>query len=231
VRSNVVPGNPSIVDDARLGKAVLVQSPLGDRGYATEELFWNRSLESLVLLPGTPPPDAFAVEHAGFAPDGSLLVDGKPLAQPLLVDSFGATSRFRGAREVARTRLYRLLEPSGRPRLALYMPGRYFDGWLALEGKLRLWPERERGRIAGHVALSLSLPEGADPAILRLEYPGGRQVIGVRPGETTEVSVPACSTGPWMASFSAPFTGSIGTRFVSVRSTEPVFRTDPAACP
>ena len=230
VRANVVPGNPSIVDDARLGKAVLVQSPLGDRGYATEELFWNRSVEGLVLLPGTPPPDAFAVEHAGFAPDGSLLVGGKPLAQPLLVDSFGATSRFRGAREVARTRLYRLLEPAGRPRLALYMPGRYFDGWLALEGKLRLWPEREGGRIAGRVAFSLYLPAGADPAALRLEWPRGRQVIGVRPGETMEVSVPVCSTGPWLASFSAPFTGSIGTRFVSVRSTEPVFRADATAC-
>jgi hypothetical protein len=230
VRANVVPGNPSIVDDAGLGKAVLIQSPLGDRGYATEELFWNRSLESLVLLPGTPAPDAFAVEHAGFAPDGALLVDGKPLSQPLLVDNFGATWRFRGAREVARTRLYRLLEPAGRPRLALYMPGRYFDGWLALEGNLRLWPSQAGGRIAGQLTFSLYLPEGADPVALRLESPAGRQVIGVSPGERTQVSVNACSTGPWLAHFKAPFTGGIGTRFVSVRSTEPVFRSDSRAC-
>jgi hypothetical protein len=39
-----------------------------------------------------------------------------------------------------------------------------------------------------------------------------------------------CSTGPWSAHFSAPFTGSIGPRFVSVRSTEPVFQPDSRAC-
>jgi hypothetical protein len=118
VRANVVPGNPSIVDDSELGDAALVQSPLGDKGFATEELFWNRSLKSLVLMPGTPLPDAFAVEHAQIGRDGTLLTDGKPLTRPMLVDSYGATMRFRGAREVARTRLYRLLQPSGRPRLA-----------------------------------------------------------------------------------------------------------------
>jgi hypothetical protein len=230
VRSNVVPGNPSFVDDAGLGKAVLVQSPAGDRGFATEELFWNRSLESVVLLPGALPTDAFAVKHAAFGPDGSLLVRGKPLTQPLLVDSFGATTRFRGAREFAHTSLFRLLEPTGRPRLSLYMPGRYFDGWLSLESNLRLWPAEDGGRIAGRVSFSLSLPAGGDPVVARIAYPGGRKSIGVVTGESTTVSLAVCSDGPWLAHVSAPFTGSVGTRFVSVRSTEPVFRADPRAC-
>jgi hypothetical protein len=230
VRSNVVPANPSFVDDAGLGKAVLVQSPAGDRGFATEELFWNRSLGSMVLLPGALPTDAFAVKHAAFGPDGSLLVAGKPLAEPLLVDSFGATTRFRGAREVGRTRLFRLLEPTGRPRLALYMPGRYFDGWLSLESNLRLWPSENGGRIAGRVSLDLSLPAGGDPVVARVESPDGRKSVGVVAGESTTVSLAVCSDGPWLAHFSAPFTGSVGTRFVSVRSTEPVFRPDPRAC-
>jgi hypothetical protein len=230
VRANVVPGNPSIVDDAGLGDAALVQSPLGDKGFATEELFWNRSLKSLVLMPGTPLPDAFAVEHAQIGRDGTLLVGGRPLARPLLVDSYGATMRFRGAREVARTRLYRLLEPTGRPRLALYAPGRYFDGWLALEGNVRLWPAMPDGRIAGRLSFSLTLPSSADPVVVRLRYPSGRQVVSVRPGAPTSVMLSACSRGPWQAHFSAPFTGNIGPRFVSVRSTEPVFRADPTAC-
>jgi hypothetical protein len=230
VRANVVPGNPSFVDDASLGKAVLVQSPAGDRGFATEELFWNRSLESMVLLPGAPPIDAFAVRHAAFGLDGSLLVAEKPLTQPLLVDAYGATTRFRGAREIGRTRLFRLLEPIGRPRLSLYMPGRYFDGWLSLDSNLRLWPAREGGPIAGRVSFDLSLPAGGEPVTARVDYPGGHKVVGVVPGENTTVSLTVCSDGPWLAHVSAPFTGSVGTRFVSVRSTEPVFRSDPGAC-
>jgi hypothetical protein len=230
VRANVVPGNPSFVDDAGLGKTVLVQSPAGDRGFATEELFWNRSLESIVLLPGAPPTDAFAAKHAGFGPDGSLLVAGKPLTKPLLVDSFGATTRFRGAREVARTRLFRLLEPTGQPRLSLYMPGRYFDGWLSLESNLRLWPVETGGEIAGSVTFSLSLPAGGDQVVARIAYPGGRKSIAVTPGRQTAITLAACSRGPWLAHFSAPFTGSVGTRFVSVQSTEPVFQPDSSAC-
>jgi hypothetical protein len=230
VRANVVPGNPSVVDDARLGSAALVQSPLGDRGFATEELFWNRSLDRLVLLPGAPPPDAFAVQRAQIGRDGSLLVGGKPLRQALLVDSYGATMRFRGAEEIARTHLYRLLRPVGRPRLALYVPGRYYDGWLALDGSIRLWPARPGGEVAGRVSFTVTLPETADPALVRLRYPGGQKTISVRPGEGTQVSLAVCSGGPWSAHFSAPFTGSIGTRFVSVRSSEPVFSADTRAC-
>jgi hypothetical protein len=230
VRASVVPGNPSMVDDAALGSAVLVQSPLGDRGFATEELFWNRSLDRLVLLPGATPPDAFAVDRAQVAADGSLLVGGKPLTKPLLVDAFGATTRFRGAKEVARTRLYRLLEPAGRPRLALYAPGRYFDGWLALESSVQLWPAQAGERISGRLAVALSLPSSADPVIVRLRYPGGRKTVSVRPGQETPIALRACSSGPWQARFSAPFTGAIGLRFVSVRATEPVFRPDPSAC-
>jgi hypothetical protein len=230
VRTNVVPGDPSAVDRAGLGSVALLQSPLGDRGFATEELFWNRSLDRLILLPGAPAPDAFAAQQAQIGRDGSLLVRGRAFAGPLLVDSYGATTRFRDAREITRTRLYRLLEPTGRPRLALYVPGRYFDGWLALDSSIRLWPERTEGGIAGHVSFALSLPPSADPVLVRVGYPGGQQHVTVRPGERTPVSLTACSAGPWSTHVSAPFTGSIGPRFVSVRSTEPVFRADPTAC-
>jgi hypothetical protein len=230
VRANVVPGNPSMVDAAGLGDAALLQSPHGDRGFATEELFWNRSLTSLVLLPGAPPTDAFAVRRAQIGGDGSILVAGKGVEQPLLVDSYGATTRFRGARELDRTRLYRLLEPMGRPRLALYVPGRYFDGWLALEANIRLWPAEVGGRLAGTLGFSLYLPANADPVEVRLRYPSGERTVAVQPGTTSAVSLRVCSTGPWSAHFSGPFTGNIGPRFVSVRSTEPVFRPNAAAC-
>jgi hypothetical protein len=230
VRANVVPGNPSMVDAAGLGDAALLQSPYGDRGFATEELFWNRSLKSLVLLPAASPTDAFSVRRAQIAGDGSILVAGRALEQPLLVDSYGATTRFRGARELDRTRLYRLVKPTNRPRLALYVPGRYFDGWLALEGAMRLWPGEVGGKLTGHLSFSLDLPPSGDPVEVRLRYPGGQRTVSVRPGTRSAVSLAVCSTGPWSMHFSGPFTGSIGPRFVSVRSTEPTFRTDPAVC-
>jgi hypothetical protein len=157
-------------------------------------------------------------------------VGGKPLAQPLLVDAYAATTRFRGAREVARTRLYRLLRPEGLPRLALYAPGRYFDGWLALDGSFRLWASEPSARLAGRLTFTLSLPHGADPAVATFRSPSGKIVAGVRPGEQVPVSLPVCATGSWRAEFQAPFTGSIGLRFVSVRSTEPTYRPDSRAC-
>jgi hypothetical protein len=230
VRMNVVPGSPSIVDAARLGDTVLVQSPLGDRGFATEELFWNRSVDRLALLPGAPPPDAFATERLALGRDGSLLVDGKPLAQPLLVDAYGATMRFRGAVEAARTRLYRLIRPEGRPRLALYAPGRYFDSWLALNGSFRLWAATPATPLAGRLAFTLSLPQDSNPVSATFRTPSGKTVVGVRPGERVRVDLPVCATGTWRTNFEAPFTGSIGIRFVSVQATEPVYRSDARAC-
>ena len=84
-------------------------------------------------------------------------------------------------------------------------------------------------RAAGN-ALELDKPMyvGKVRAKLRIDLPA---VVSVRPGAPTAVTLSACSPGPWQVHFSAPFTGSIGPRFVSVRSTEPVFRPDAGACP
>lgn len=230
VMANVVQGNASLVDSARVGATTLLQSPYGDRGFATEELFWNRSLDRLALLPGAPATDAFAVDRAELGGDGSLLVGGKALSGPLLVDAYGATMRFRGAGSVARTSLYRLLRPAGRPRLMLYEPGRYFDGWLALEGSIRFWADTPASSLAGMVTFSLSLPSESDPVTVTFRTPDGKHQVSVRPGETTPVRLRACATGSWRARFEAPFTGSLGSRFVSVRSTEPAYHADPRAC-
>ena len=230
VMANVVQGNRSLVDSAGVGSTTLVQSPYGDRGFATEELFWNRSLDRLALLPGAAPTDAFAVDHAELGADGSFIVGGKALAGPLLVDAYGATMRFRGARSVAHTSLYRLLQPTGRPRLALYEPGRYFDGWLALEGSIRFWADTPASSLAGMITFSLSLPSGSGPVTVTFRTPGGKDTVSVRPGKSTLVRLPACALGTWRAGFEAPFTGSLGSRFVSVRSTEPTYRADPTAC-
>jgi hypothetical protein len=232
IRERVVPGDPSFVDGSGLKNVALVHTPFSDRGYATEELFWNRSVDRLLLMPGAVPPDAFAADALTIRGDGSMAVAGAVVRRPLLVDTFGATSRFRGMRQVGRTPLYRLLRPVGAPRLAFYMPGRYFDGWLALYGSAQLWPSETGGRLAGHLDFTLSLPKDADPVGITFRTPGASvRRIAVRAGKPVSVRLDVCTDGPWRADFKSSFTqGMIGTRFVSVRSTEPIFRPDPAAC-
>ena len=231
IRERVVPGSPSFVDAAGLGSVALVHSPYGDRGYATEELFWNRSVDRLLLLPQAVAPDAFAADRVVIGPDGSLLADGRVVRRPLLVEAFGATTHFRGARQVGRTPLYRLLVPEGTPRLALYMPGRYFDGWLALSGSIQLWPAQAGGSVTGRLTFALKLPSTADPLHVTFRLPTGPRVISLQPGERVPVAFGVCADGPWRADFTSSFTqGMIGTRFVSVRSTEPVFKPDSRAC-
>ncbi|MEO8289489.1 MAG: hypothetical protein ABI649_00655 [Gaiellaceae bacterium] len=219
----------SYVDHAGLGKVALLEVPMNDRGFATEQLFWNRSLDRVLLLPGAIPPDAFKADQVVIGPDGSLLVENKPFAGPLLVDAFSATSEFRGARQVARTRIYRLFAPAGRPRLSLYMPGRYFDGWLGLHGSLQLWPNSGE-TLAGRLSMTFTLPPALAAVTVTFKHEGKTTEVRVRPGSPALLNLPICSAGSWSATFSAPLTTHLGARLVSVRATKPVLTPDATAC-
>jgi hypothetical protein len=233
VREDLFPnGNVSWADEAGLGDIAFLSSPGGERGFTHEQLFWNRSVADLYLLPGAVPPDAFAAPGISVAGDGSLLVDGEPLDRPLLVDGYGTTIVLRGGRTVATSPPYRLVQPTGRPRLALYMPGRYFDGWLSLAGRVTLWPERLGGDLAGRLELELRSPRSADPVAITFERPGGgTATFPLRAGERRHVSLPVCSqSGPWKVEFSVPFTGTVGNRLVSVEATTPRYVPAPGVC-
>jgi hypothetical protein len=221
--------NPSYVDHAKLGKVALLEAPLNDRGFATEQLFWNRSLDRVLLLPDAIAPDAFTADTVELGADGSLLVGGQAFAGPLLVDVYSATSDFRGARQVSRNRIFRLLVPAGRPRIALYMPGRYFDGWLALQTRIQLWPDRGE-QLAGRLRLTLSLPPALDASTVTISARDFTKRVRVRPGSPTAVSLPVCASGQWKATFSAPFRTILGERRASLRATKPVYTPDPGAC-
>lgn len=234
VREDLFPnGNVSWADEAGLGDIAFLSSPGGERGFTHEQLFWNRSVADLYLLPGAVPPDAFAAPGISLAGDGSMLVDGEPLNRPLLVDGYGTTIVLRGGRTVAASPPYRLVQPAGRPRLALYMPGRYFDGWLSLAGRVTVWPERLGGDLAGRLELELRSPRTADPVAITFERPGGGTVsFPLRAGERRRVSLPLCSqSGPWKVEFSVPFTGTVGHRLVSVQATTPRYVPAPGICP
>jgi len=226
-RTDVLGPQPSFVDRSGIEGAAMLLTRSSERGVASEYLFWNRSLEAVYLLPGAEPPDSFAVTRVTIAPDGTLLAGGRPVTRPLAADSFSDTLRFRDSDEIAAAPAFRLVASPGPQRLELYAPGRFADGWLGLRGSFQLWPETD----AGALTFDLTGPEGAPPVAVELRLPGlpAREVI-VEPGRTARVTVPVCAEGPWSMDFVAPSTGAIGGRYVSVRSSEPLYRADPEAC-
>jgi hypothetical protein len=224
--------DPGFVDASGVEGAAMVQTRSSERGVASEYLFWNRSVDDVYLLPGAQPPDSFAVTRLEIARDGTLLAGGEPVTRPLLVDGRSDTVRFRGAEEVAGSPIYRLLRSQGPQRLALYAPGRSEDGWLGLNGSIRLWPESAAGGLAGTLSFRLSSPVDDGAVVVAFTPPGGQaEEVTIAAGAEREVSFAVCSAGPWQVDFTAPATGSVGARTVSVRASEPVYRPDPAACP
>jgi hypothetical protein len=230
-KRDVLGAEPSFVDRLGVTGAALLQTRTSPRAVGSEYLFWNRSVDAVYLLPDAEPPDSFAVTRLTVASDGTLLAGGEPVTRPLLADGLSDTLRFRHSREVARSPVYRLLRSDGLQQLALYAPGRYADGWLGLLGSVRLWPEGSGEGLAGTLSFRLTAPAGAPPVAVAFEPAGDpAEEVVVRPGSAQDVSFPVCAQGPWRVEFSAPSTGTVGGRFVSVRASEPIFRPDPAAC-
>src|SRR5581483_54424 len=79
VRKALLPRNPSWVDAARVGRVTLLEAYSAGRTGSLQQLFWNRSITRVVLLPGGFPFDSFRTERARVGADGSLSVDGRPL--------------------------------------------------------------------------------------------------------------------------------------------------------
>jgi hypothetical protein len=229
VRASLLPPEPSWIDQAALGEVALVRG-LGSKTDAMEQLFWSRSLTRVLLLPGAEPFDSFGAEQIDVARDGTLLVDRRPVRSALLVDEWAARVELQGPDPVASSSGFRLWRASGTPRLALFAPGLYKDGWLALRAGLNLWAP-PRGRLEGRVSFSLSAPDFL-PGPVRLRVRAGEQrlELRLRPGESRRVALPVCAPTSWAARIEAGRGISLGNRVVSVRSTSPRYERDPSAC-
>ena len=221
----------SWVDSARLGEVTLVRSFGGQRGPAFQQLFWNRSVNRVVLMPGATEIDPFPADPVRIGPDGSLAAGGKPLAGPLLVDQHVVTARFRGMRHVASAPGYHLYAPAGIPRLALVFAGRHHDGWLGGQGSVTLWPRPGRERVSGMFYVDLIAPPGSEGAPIEFGLPDGPFKLRVRSDAPIRVRLPVCSNGPAAIPFRAQVTGYVGSRPVSVRSSGFRFVPWDGACP
>jgi thiamine transporter ThiT len=224
VRKSFLPSDPSWVDHAQLGDVTLLRNIAGIRGGAFQQLFWNRSVKRLALMPGAPEIDAFRADRVRVADDGSLLAGGHTLTGALLVDEHAVTTRFTGVGKVASAPGYSLYRPEGRPRLSLFLLGRYHDGWLADRGTINLWPRPGSDRLRGTLVFDVESPAPLEATTLDLQLPGGRRVhVLVPAGGSTNVELPVCSRGPWATGFRSKVRGFVGARAVSVQAGVPRF--------
>ena len=217
IRNLQLPKNPSWVDARRLHDVALVQAYGGSRTDAFDQLFWNRSVDRVLLLPAAVRIDAFSEPKLAIGSDGSLRADGDAVDRPLLVDEARSTVAFTGGRLVASSLDYDLWVPRGGPlRLSAYFAGRLRDGSLLPISVAELWPQR--GAFVGVVQIVLSVPAQSDPAIVSLPDQHGVQ-IRIEPGRSHALVYRMCSRGPWKAAMEL----LQGT----VRATMPLYRADP----
>jgi hypothetical protein len=229
VRAAFLPAEHSWVDRAGLDEVTLVRAPDGLRTEALEQLFWNRSVDRVVLLPGAEGVDHLHSSSLDVGSDGTLRSDGRPLAGPVLMDGYGGTIVLADAERIASSQSFTLWRPHGRPRMSLYMAGRYSDGWLAGIGRIYLWPERAGGKIERRVSLTLTAPPGAEGMTIRLQEPGRPPLqVTLVPGRPQTVAFDVCSRGAWHMTYGSTVRGFVGSRVVSARSTEP--RVSPVSC-
>jgi hypothetical protein len=222
VLADALPDGRDWVDRRGLEHVSLVQLPGADRSSSFEQLFWNRSIERIVLL-GSPPIDAFAAEGGRIARDGSLLAEGRPLKGPLVLQTWAAQAQLSGVEELESNHGFLLVRPRGKPRLRLLAPGFFGDGWVAPDAEVTVWPSGG-GRLEGTLTLALSLPGNAARSRIDLRGPGVRRTVVVEPGGRTEVDLPVRSAGPWTVKLDAKGYGWLGGRRpVSVRAEPPVF--------
>jgi hypothetical protein len=226
--------NPSWVDDMGLGSVSLVWTLGSIRTEVVEDLFWNRSIDHVLLAPGAPLLDPFPSDRLRVADDGTLLASGKPVQGPLLVSESVELIRFADARLLAARKPYRLWSFDGPARVRLVMLGRWHDGWLASGGEVGVWPGPGEQSLAGFLTFRVTDPSFARDAVLTFEEDesagGGVHSTRLKKGTTSTVRVPVCADGPWHARFGLNFKAYAGSRVVTVHTGEPRFVADASAC-
>jgi hypothetical protein len=207
---NTLPADIRWVDHARLGAVDLLAPPGARKEQSWQQLFWNTSLERLLLL-GSPPIDQFAAERVRVAKDGRLLVEGRTNRRPLLVQTYASTVELTGMKRVRHELIFDLYRPTGTPRLKLLAAGRYADRWLAPRGAITVWTKN-----GGTLELVLSLPEGTQVTPVKLSGRGINRVVRVKPGQRVPLRFDVPGGGAWSLHFNSTRPGYLGERAVSV---------------
>jgi hypothetical protein len=216
-------------DDRSGGRAVLLQG-YDEQDSSVTQLFWNRSVDRVALLPGSKRPDVLAWPRLRIGLDGSLSVGGKALDGPVVIDNFMHTIELRGAIEAARSTTFSLWLPRGRPRFSLYASG-FASGKVASIAAVEVWPEQANRRLAGFLSFRLCTEPRVGAVKFSLRLPGAAsKEIWLPKGESRAVRVAVCSNRPWRATMRADRGRIEAGRFTSARSTVPAWQPDASAC-
>ncbi len=192
-----MPHDLTWIDRTGLKNVSLVQTEGAPRGRATEQLFWNKNVSRVVLLPGAEPTDAFGAIPINVTGDGRMVAGRDPITGPILFESFAARAEFTGARYVGSGVSLQLYKPAGTPRLSLLVAGLYTDGWLAHGGRLTVWPDKS-GRTDGTLRLRLWLPKDTQLTPMIFTAPGLKQTVKVPSGGSRTVVFHPSGTKPWV---------------------------------
>ena len=165
----------SWVDSTGVRDVTLVQTAGAPPERAVEQLYWNRSIAHERLLGDAVPTDVYAAPALRVGRDGSL----RGVNGPVLFQDYAATARFQNAATIASAGTFTLSSADGTPKLGLLEEGRFFDGWLAREGRLRLWPDGI-GPHAGHAPLRVDAPAGLGADLGQLRQRALRRRAGPR---------------------------------------------------
>jgi hypothetical protein len=178
-----LPAERSWVDAARVGHATLLEAAGNRPSDGEEQLFWNRSLRRVAVLPGGSPPDRLAIANLSIDSHGVLHDRGRTLHGALVVDGYASTVEVRDARVVARAPRDRLVVPDGVARLRLYIIGRSTDGLLvSSRGAILFWTEQ--------------------PGVLVVRVSGGDVHVGGKTIKGTRVlRLPVCNPGRFVMRF------------------------------
>lgn len=217
-----LPDNPRWVDEGPLRDVALLVTPGTPRALGFEQLFWNRSIGTVLQMRDARPVDAFRAYLTRISADGTLIASGKAVRQPLLVSQYATTVTFQNAERIGGGVTYDLWRPLGTPRISTLAEGRYFDGWLSPGATVTVWPDAT-GRAEGTLTLSFGLPETVAMPVT-LSGPGYRKTFTLSRGAPAVVHVPVSSSKAFRLKIVSkrPLLLPDG-RFVSIRAAPPVF--------
>jgi hypothetical protein len=210
------------VDHTGVRDAALLMLPNSEPQRSWHQLFWNRSVSDVLLLGRKERLDGYATSRVRVGDDGQILVRGRAIRQPLLVQTYGSRAKFTNATKVASAAGFDLWRPRGAPRLSLLAEGWYEDGWLAWPAFVSLWPDA-RGRVDGTLTLRLGVPADFARTRLTLDGPDFNRTIVLSPGVPRTIRIPVSHNRLWTLELSTPRATYVGLRSVSVRALSPVF--------
>jgi hypothetical protein len=176
---------PDWLDRSGLGPARYLTLPRSNDFLGTQLESWNRDLRGVILL-GKPAFDPYAVQVAHIAPDGRLVIAGRPTRSELLVVNVDGSAIELEGRIVARPRqgLVAYHVPAGAHVRSLAR-GLSPDGWTGTLLDYQVWPRR-----AGRYELTLTLPPGAPARKAMLSSGRAKRTVTLHASRRIHLAMP-----------------------------------------